>query len=72
MYQVIQCVTLKVKAEIDVSCIHRLFLSLIVALDDIVTALVPSLVNPHMKHVLSSNYTTLEEKHKLSKRNRHG
>ena len=48
MYQVIQCVTLKVKAKMDVSCIHRLFLSLTVALDDIVTALVPSLVSPHV------------------------
>ena len=63
---------LKVKAKMDVSCIHRYIISLTVALDDIVTALVPSLVSPHMKHVLSSNYTTLEEKHKLSKKNRHG
>ena len=45
MHQVIQCVTLKVKAKMDVSYIHRLFLSLTVA---IVTILVPSLVSPHM------------------------
>ena len=45
MHQVIQCVTLKVKAKMDVSYIHRLFLSSTVA---IVTALVPNLVGPHV------------------------
>ena len=45
MHQVIQCVTLKVKVKMDVSCIH---FSLTVALDDIVTALVPNLVSSHM------------------------